>query len=324
MKMMKTVFILCCLLSFDVRRADASVAHTVKGVVITPDGTVVPEFSVVVKPVSDRPEMVQRKHFKNGEFTIDQLESGMYQFQINAPLYIQTKLTLDLSLKSSGTDYSIVVLYPFRNEARLTPGAAHTVSAKTLQQKVPDAAREAYLRGVSLHWQGDLDKALIEYGSALRAYPQYMEALTDIGTIFLLYNRPEAALTFLRRAQEIDESNPIIDLNIAVALTEQNDYASATKLLKKILQREPRMASAQLLLAKIHYLEKKYDQADAYVRQALENDPKLLSAWLLLIDVSYGQKKYDQVREGLRHVREAISNEKVSEFIDEQLSAVGN
>src|SRR5262245_12084495 len=227
MNLVKTVFILCCLLSFDVRRTEASVAHTVKGVVITPDGTVVPEFSVVVKHVSDTPEMVQRKHFTNGEFTVDQLESGTYQLQINAPQYIQTKLILDLSLNSPATDYSIVVLYPFRNEARLTPGSAHTVSVKTLQQKIPDAAKEAYLRGVRLHWQGELDMALIEYGRALRAYPQYLEALTDIGTIFLLYNRPEAALTFLRRAQEVDDSNSIIDLNIAVALAEQNDYASA-------------------------------------------------------------------------------------------------
>jgi tetratricopeptide (TPR) repeat protein len=175
-----------------------------------------------------------------------------------------------------------------------------------------------------LHWQGELDKALIEYGRALRAHPQYMEALTDIGTIFLLYNRPEAALTFLRRAQDIDDSNSIINMNIAVALTEQNDYANATKLLKKMLQRDPEMASAQLLLARINFLEKKYDQADVFVRQALSSDPKLLTAWLLLIDVSYGQKNYEQVREGLRHVREAISNETVSEFIDEQLSAVGS
>src|SRR4029453_14156931 len=192
-----------------------------------------PEFSVVVKHVSDKPEMIQRKYFKNGEFMIDQLETGMYRFQINAPLYIQTKLLVDLSAQSSDTDYTIVVLYPYRNEVRLTPGGAQTVSAKTLQKRIPDAAKEAYLRGVDLHWQGELDKALIEYGRALRAYPQYMEALTDIGTIFLLYNRPEAALHFLRRAQDIDDSNSIINMNIAVALTEQNDYANATKLLKK-------------------------------------------------------------------------------------------
>jgi tetratricopeptide (TPR) repeat protein len=324
MKLTKTVFILCCLFCFDVPRADAMGVRTVKGVVMTPDGTVVPEFTVLVRPMSDKPELVQRKNFKNGEFMIDELEAVQYQFEVNSPLYIRTKLLLDLRAKASGTDYSIVILYPYRNEARLIPGAAHTVSAKSLQQKIPAAAREAYAKGVQLHWKGELNQALIEYGRALRAYPEYLEALTDIGAIFLLYNRPEAALTFLRRAQNVDDSNPIINLNIAVALAEQSDYANSTKLLKKILQGEPRMASAQLLLARIDYLQKKYDQAEVHVRQALDNDPKLLDAWLLMIDVSYGQKKYDQVREALRHVRDAMSNQRVSDFIDEQLLTVGS
>lgn len=324
MKFTKAVFILCCLLCLKIPVADAATAHAVKGLVITPDGTVVPKFSVVVKHATEKPELVRRSQFKNGEFAVDGLTKGKYVVQISAPQFITTKLTFDFNDRSSQTDYSIIILHPYRNEARLTPGAAYSVSVKVLQEKIPDAAQEAYKKAVDLHREGKLDDALIKYGQALRSYPRYLEALTDIGTIFLLYNRPESALPFLRRAQEIDDCNPIINLNIAVALTEQADYGGALKLLKDVLNREPQMAFAQYFIGKIQYLQKKYDQAEVNVRGAIEKDPGLLDALVLMINISIEQKKFDQAREALQRVREAMHNQMVTKFIDEQLSVLGS
>jgi tetratricopeptide (TPR) repeat protein len=319
----KTVFILCCLFCLEIGTSYASAGHTVKGVVITPDGKVVPEFSVVVRHASSKPEIVIRRHFKDGEFLIDRLDPDKYLFEISCPLLIGAKLTLDLTAPTSSTNYNIVILHSYRNEAQLAPGA-YSVSVNALQQKIPAAAREAYQRGVEFHRNGDLNAALIEYGKALRAYPQYVEALTDLGAILLLYNQPDGALIFLRRAQAVDDTNSAISFNVAVALTEQGDYPSALKLLRDILHREPRLALAQFLIAKIHYLQKTYDQADAYVRLALENDPALLDAWLLKIKINIEQGDYSEARQALQRVREAIRSEAVTEFIDEQLSALGS
>jgi tetratricopeptide (TPR) repeat protein len=323
MKLTKTVLILCSLLCLHVRPADAAPTYTIKGVVITPDGTVVPDFSVVVRHVTDKPELVQRKHFKNGEFTISGLQASKYHLLLSAPQFIRTKLIVDFKSEARDTDYSIIILHPYRNEVRLAPGAAYSVSVKVLQQKIPDAARQAYLKGVELHRDGKLEEALIEYGKALRNYPGYIEALSDIGTILLLYNRPEGALTFLRRAQEIDDSNVIINLNIAVALTDQGDYAGALKLLKNVLQTQPRMALAEFFVAKISYIQKKYDEAKAHLQQALENDPTLLDGWVLMINLSLQEKNYDEAREGLQRIRDVMKNQVVAKFIDEQLSTLG-
>jgi tetratricopeptide (TPR) repeat protein len=324
MKLTKTVVILCWLFCFDIASGLAAAEHTVKGVVITPDGTVVPEFSVIVRHVTDKPELVRRQHFKNGEFTIERLAAAKYALHISSPTFVGARLEFDFKSHPRNVDYAIVVLHPYRNEARLMPGANYAVSVKALQQKVPDAARDAYLKAIELHREGKLEEALIEYGKALRSQPQYLEALTDIGTIFLLYNRPEAALTFLRRAKDVDDCNPVVNMNIAVALTEQGDYSGAMKILKDILHREPRMALAQYFVGKIYYFEKKYSQGEDYVRQALENDPRLLDARVLLINVSLEQEKYEQAREGLEWVRQATSNQMLAKFIDEQLLALGS
>src|SRR5213594_1449027 len=267
MKLTNAVLIFCSIVRLQIDRAHAAPSRTVRGVVITAEGTVVPEFTVTVRHMSTKPELYPRKRYKNGEFTVNGLKNDKYQLRISSPLYITTRLDNDFKSDDRPTEYSIVILHSYRNEPRFLPGtAAYTVSVKALQQKIPDAARDAYLKGVDLHREGHLDEALMEYGKALRAYPNYVEALSDLGSIFILYNRPESALTFLRRAQELDGGNIIINLNIAIALTEQGNYPEATKLLKKVLSTNPRVALAQYYLAKISYIQKKYDRAEEYVR----------------------------------------------------------
>ena len=324
MKLTKAVLIFCSIFCLQIGLAHAAAGHTVRGVVITPDGTVVPEFTITVKHAAQKPELYTRKRFKNGEFTISGLTKDKYQLRISAPLYIASRLDFDFKSAERPTEYSIVILHTYRNEARLQPGAAYTVSVKTLQEKVPQAAQDAYLKGVQFHRDGSLEQALVEYGKALRAYPNYVQALGDLGTIFILYNHPESALTFLRRAHEIDNCNVVISLNIAIAMTEQEDYSGATKIFKSILSTNPNLALAQYYLAKVYFLQKKYEAAEQFARQAIATDPHLLEASLLMINVSLKEKKYDQARTALLHVRQAMDNTMISKFIDEQLSTPGS
>jgi tetratricopeptide (TPR) repeat protein len=324
MKLTNAVLILCCLFCLHIDRANAAEAHTVRGVVITTDGTVVPEFTITVRHAAQKPELFTRKRFKNGEFTITGLTKDKYQLRITAPLYITARLDYDFKSMIRPTEYSIVILHTYRNEARLEPGAAYKVSVKALQEKIPDAARDAYMKGVQLHREGSLDQALVEYGKALRAYPKYVQALGDLATIFILYNHPESALTFLRRAHDLDSCNVVVNLNIAIALTEQEDYPAAVKVFKSVLSKEPHLGLAQYYLAKVYYNQKKYEAAEDYVRQAITNDPHLLEASLLMISISLQEKKYDQAREALLHVRQATGNTMISRFIDEQLSTLGS
>jgi len=323
MKLTKAVIILCCLFFLQLDLADAASTRTLKGVVMTPDGTVVPQFSVIVRHGTDKPELLQRRLFRNGEFTVDGLAPDKYLVQISAAQFVAVRLVVDFKTVARDTEYSIVILHPYRREARISADMAHSVSVKMLQQKIPGAAKDAYEKAVVHHREGKLDEALIEYGKALRNYPKYIAALTDLGTIFLLYNRPDSALAFLRRAEAEDDDDPIIQLNIAVALTEQGNYGGALKLLKNVLQREPRLAPAQYLSGRIHALQKKYDLAEQFLRQALELDPGMLDAAVLRINISIEQNDYAEARRELQRVREAMGNKLLARFIDEQLSSLG-
>src|SRR5207244_2037967 len=196
MKLTKAVLIVCSIFCLDIDRAHAAPQRTVRGVVITAEGTVVPEFTVTAGHVSNKPELFPRRRYKNGEFTVNGLKNDKSQIHISSPLYIPTRLDFDFKSDDRPTEYSIVILHTYRNEPRFLPGVAYTVSVKTLQRKIPEAATEAYLKGVDLHREGRLEEALMEYGKALRLYPNYVQALSDLGSIFILFNRPESALTF--------------------------------------------------------------------------------------------------------------------------------
>src|SRR3954463_3031612 len=100
MRVTKRLSVVCCWFYLSIAAAHPAGLHTVKGIVITPDGTVVPEFSVVIRHISDKPELVQRKHFKNGEFTIDGLKATQYQLQVSSPSYVATKLIFDFSKRA--------------------------------------------------------------------------------------------------------------------------------------------------------------------------------------------------------------------------------
>ena len=105
-------------------------------------------------------------------------------------------------------------------------------------------------------------------------------------------------------------------------MTEQGEYSGAMKLFRKVVKQEPRMSLARYYIAKTHYMQKKYAEAEEAARQVVANDPNLFEAWILLVKVNEELKDFVAVRDALMHLRDAINNKMISNFIDEQLSAM--
>jgi tetratricopeptide (TPR) repeat protein len=202
------------------------------------------------------------------------------------------------------------------------PGYA--ISPKAMQQKIPEQARDAYQRGIDFHREGFLEEALVQYGQALRYYPNYIQVLGDLGTIYLLYNRPDSALAYLRRALEVDGSNTAVRLNVAVALMMRGDYGEAQGLVEDVLRAEPGNGLPMYYMAKLQYLQRKYGVAEQTLRRALAENVALLDGWLLLVDIAFEQKDNVMAREALMHLRDAMNNGKFSKFVDAQLAMLGS
>jgi tetratricopeptide (TPR) repeat protein len=325
MKVAKSLLLLFAMLWLEIPSANANCSHTLRGVVITQDGTMVPEFTVTVRPVVQTPELIRRERFRNGEFSLQGLVRDKYQVIITAPLLVGVKLSVDFSSHEAARDYRIAILHRPRSGANLIadePGYA--LSSKAKQQTVPDAAREAYQRGIDLHREGRLEEALVQYGSALRLYPNYVQVLGDLGTIYMLFNRPDSALAYLRRALEIDPSNNAIRLNIANALIARGNYNEALNHLEVVARADPGSTIPTYYKAKVLYLQKRYIDADQLLRRVLVENAALLDGWLLMIDVAMERNDHVTARECLIHLRQAMNSRLFSSFVDEQLSTLGS
>ena len=101
--------------SLDILAADTP-HFTLKGAVVTPEGTMVPEFTVAVRPIADKPELVLRKRFKGGVFKIEGLKRDRYQIHVYAPRSIGVKMDVNFP-KAKPSQYQ----FPTDKTRRLVP-----------------------------------------------------------------------------------------------------------------------------------------------------------------------------------------------------------
>jgi tetratricopeptide (TPR) repeat protein len=216
------------------------------------------------------------------------------------------------------------VLHHLRNERYFPGSPIGTFDVRLLQDNIPADARNAYERGVEFHKEGRLEEALEAYGSAIRLAPKYIQPITDAGTIYLILNKPEAAMVFLRRGLDMDPDNPVIRLNVALAMMLKKDYDGALKILDGVIPDVADKSLPHLFQARAYYFQKKYVKAAEMARIALTEDPRLLDGWQLLINIAAEQKNYAAVRENLENMRHAINNKEFARFVDDQIATMAS
>jgi tetratricopeptide (TPR) repeat protein len=295
--------------------------YSVTGAVVTPDGTMVPKFTVVVRQRSDKPQLVRRLHFTDGLFELARLEGGRYQIQISSPTYAGVLLNLKFEDGKNPAAYRVVVLQPIRSEPHVVT-SPYTIGLKTVGPEVPPAAADAYLKGVDLHRLGKLDEAMMAFGEAIRIYPQYVQALSDIGNLYILLNRPVSAMSFLQRAHRADPTNLVVRLNIATAYVNMLNYSEGIKNFQNILDENEGSGFVRYLLAKAYWDQGKLDKAENTIREALKESPGLLEGWVLLLNLAGEQGNQSCVRETLVRLRELVDDTTFSKFVDRQITAL--
>ena len=312
---------LCFFLIIDIHEASAT-SYTLRGAVVTSEGTMVPEFTVTVRPIASRPELVLRKRFRNGVFKIEGLEGQEYQIQVDSTHYAQERMDLTFHRGAGDTHFRMVILHRVADR----PAGARQIASTTISMPDPaggsGSSPPTCSEGVELLNNGLLEEALSSLGACLRSSPNYIPALADIGSIYLLLNRPDAALAYLRQAYRLDSSNAAVRLNMALAHIEKRNFGDASKILEGLLEDQDQKSLPLYYLARIYSDQKKYELAEKMVRLALKEDPELLDGWLLLVNLALERKNPDAVREGLMRLRNAMNNRIFTEFVEDQLASM--
>ena len=286
---------------------------------MTPNGTMVPKFTVVVRPRSDKPQLVRRFHFTEGLFEIRNLDRKQYKVEITSPSFTGVLMDLKFGDTKNPATYRIVVLEPARSEVELLAGS-YTLMLKRTGQEIPPRAEAAYRRGVELHRQGKLDEAMMAYGETIRIFPECAQALSDIGNIYIVLNRPESALTFLRRALKADPQNLAARLNMAAALVNQRKYGDGIRIFQEVLKEHEGAGIIRYFLAKAYWDQGKPELAENTIRQALKETPGMIAGWVLLLNLAVEQGNQASARETLLRLKEMMDDIGFSKFVDRQMT----
>jgi protein O-GlcNAc transferase len=184
---------------------------------------------------------------------------------------------------------------------------------------IPPEAEEAYLRGVAMHRNGNIDEAMMAYGEAIRLHPDYVDALSDIGALYILLNRPESAMTFLRRALRIDPSNVVVRANMAASFVNQRNFGEGIKLYQEILEEYGGSNIIRYQLAKAYWSQGKHELAEKAIRDALAVEPDMVDGWVLLLNVATDQGDQQSIVDTLVKLKEKLNNAGFSKFVERQM-----
>lgn len=118
----------------------------------------------------------------------------------------------------------------------------------------------AKFRATILEKQGLTDEAIKYLSSYLDTTPN-LEIYVDLSLLYIKKGRLEAAIKYLLKASKIDPTNHEVNLVLATAYSNKEDFLSAKKYLQRILDQEPDHSVALANLALVHAQLKDFDQA---------------------------------------------------------------
>ena len=156
--------------------------------------------------------------------------------------------------------------------------------------RIPSAARDSYTKGMDALGKGDSKKAVEFLSNAVKLYPDFPQALTELGRQYLLLNQMDRASETYRALVKLKKDDASAHLNLGIALYNVSLALQGEKKTEEANQRlgEAEQALRQSLALKMqgpnphYYLGltmirfRKYDEAQKEMELALANGGETL------------------------------------------------
>jgi tetratricopeptide (TPR) repeat protein len=157
------------------------------------------------------------------------------------------------------------------------------------------AAQEpSFSRAAELQKAGDLTNAAAEYGKFLAAYPENVEARSNLGVVLMHLGKYEEAIAAYQTALATAASNSIIRLNLGIAFYKALRLEDARAAFRQVLSAEPDNMQARYLAADCE-LRLGRPEAAVTLLQSLEKSRADDPAFAYLLGMAYlGTKQLDK------------------------------
>ena len=282
-----TFLLLLTLLGVKVLLAQDTGNHSISGYV-REEGTNVPVAAATLEiSRSGSPGHSPVMSGIEGEFLFSELEVGDYVITAKKNGFDSASVTV--SIAPMGAPIATIVMRR-RVAAGSNPGGAITAH----QLQVPKGARAAYEKGLRLLVeQKDPSGSIPEFEKALKVYPSYYEAYTELGIAnYHLGKVPEAEAS-LKKAVELSEGKYVEPLYLLADLyNSQGKYSQAEPLARQAVGLDSSSWNSFFELARSQVGLKQATEAETNALRARDLAPQNSQVYLVLANVHVLQQNY--------------------------------
>ncbi|MDC0302794.1 tetratricopeptide repeat protein, partial [bacterium] len=184
------------------------------------------------------------------------------------------------------------------------PGESQRLTRMLAPQDGSLSAGDHYNRAKTAARQGLTKEAVEHYRAALKLNPEYGQALTGLGALFLMQKRVGEAQVLFEKALRIDPNHATALVNLAMIEQSKGDKESALKRLQKVIARNPEYAEAHLNLGSLLASMQKHDEAIQHLLKAIKINPKRVVAHLSLATVYMKSQEWEKAEQRFRLVQQ--------------------
>jgi Tfp pilus assembly protein PilF len=235
------------------------------------------------------------------------VETGDDYAPIRETVYIDREI-----VSSMGQTFNVVFQLRPKGTASNNP---RVISASLA--KVPKPALEQFKKAIEAVEKNDTKLAIEKLSEAVRLYPQFAEAYSELGSLYLKSGELSKAEEALRKTLQLNEKNPTAQLNYGIVLLNQRKMYEAEKQLEKAVLADENAAIPHMYLG-IALLGLDYpDYAEKEFLKAisLRDDEKLAQSHRYLGGIYWKKGKYkqaiDELEKYLKFLPKAADAEKV-------------
>ena len=272
--------------------------HTIQGRINFPSNR--PAVATRVQLESTNSATLSTFSNTEGIFYFNGLEPGNYTVIIETGSdYVPIRETVYIDRAIGGTQSRTFnsIFYLRLKDTQSSSNAVISASLAT----VPKAALEQFKKAIEAVRKNDTKLAIEKLNEAVRLYPQFPEAYSELGSLYLKNGELPKAEEALRRTLQLNEKNPTAQLNYGIVLLNQRKMYEAEKQLEKAVLADENAATPHMYLGiallGLDYPE--YAEKEFLKAISLKDDEKLAQSHRYLGGIYWKKGKYKQAIEHL-------------------------
>ena len=204
---------------------------------------------------------------ERGRARFDQVPAGFYHVEVQGEGIEKTEGSEFEILDMEGAHTETVRAKPAMDAnagAKTPPAGNGTVSATEL--KIPEKAQKEFDKGMDAFAAGDNKKAEESFNKAIKEYPKYANAYSNLGVLYIKLGQQAKAKEAFNKAVTVDSKFVPGYVNLARLSFAAHSYPETENTVNKALEISPDNLDALALLATAEYMNKENDKALANVR----------------------------------------------------------